>query len=110
LVEVLPGNRIFAAWLAFNPAGTQQTWFSGVGTYSGDVATITAIDMPTGGRWIPNFNPAAVVHNAWGTLTLRFTDCNHGKADFTSALGFGTGSVNLTRLTQLSGLACANAS
>jgi N-acetylneuraminic acid mutarotase len=106
LVEVLPGNRIFAVWLAFNPAGTQQTWFSGVGTYSGDIATIAAIDMPGGGRWIPNFNPAAVVHNAWGSLTLKFTDCNHANAEFTSALGFGTGSVNLTRLTLLAGLSC----
>jgi hypothetical protein len=105
-VEILPSNRVFAGWFTFNPAGTQQAWFVGVGTYSGNTATITAVSLPTGGRWIPNFDANQVVSNFWGTLTLTFTDCNHGKVDFDSVLGYGTGSMNLTRLTQPAGLTC----
>jgi hypothetical protein len=62
--------------------------------------------MPTGGRWIPYFGPGQIVNNAWGTLTFTFTDCNHGTVNFNSGLGYGTGSMNLTRLTQPSGLIC----
>jgi hypothetical protein len=46
------------------------------------------------------------VNNIWGTLTFTFTNCNQGKVDFNSVLGYGTGSMNLTRLTQPAGLSC----
>ena len=106
VIEILPDNRFYATWFAFNPLGTQQSWFTGVGTYSGNTATITVVDMPAGGRWIPNFDPRQVVRNAWGTLTFTFTDCNHGTVNFNSMMGYGTGSMNLTRLTLPAGLTC----
>ncbi|HEY8009490.1 MAG TPA: kelch repeat-containing protein [Rudaea sp.] len=100
VLEVLPGNQVAATWYAFNPAGDQQAWFSGVGSYSGNTATIANVVQPTGGRWIPNFNPTSIVRNPWGTLTLTFTDHNHGTVNFSSVNGYGSGSMNLTRLTQ----------
>ena len=99
-IQVLPGNRILAWWFAFNPTGTEQAWFGGVGTYSGNTATIDTVVQTTGGRWIPNFNPATVVHNPWGRFTLTFSDRDHGRIDFESVRGYGTGSMSLTRLTQ----------
>jgi len=105
-VEVLSGNRLLASWFAFDPSGKQQAWFTGVGTYSGNTATITNVVLPTGGRFIPNFDAASVVRNAWGSLTFTFTDCNHGRVDFSSVDGYGNGSMNITRLTQPAGLAC----
>ncbi len=104
-LEILPDHTVFLGWFSFNPAGTEQAWFGGLGSYSGNTATI-AVDQPTGGRWIPNFDPKQIVHNAWGTLTLTFADCNHGRVDFASTLGYGSGSMTLTRLTQPEGLTC----
>ena len=77
-----------------------------VGTYDGNTAAITDVELPTGGRWIPNFDRNQIVRDAWGTLTFTFTDCNHGRVDFNSVLGYGTGSMSLTRLTQPAGLRC----
>ena len=105
-IEVLPDNRFYASWFAFNPMGTEQAWFAGVGTYDGGTATITEVEMPTGGRWIPNFDPNTITRNPWGTLNFTFTDCDHGRVDFNSVAGYGTGSMNLTRLTQPAGLMC----
>ena len=105
-VEALPGNQFLAAWFTFNPVGTEQAWFLGVGTYSGTTATIDSVVQPTGGAWLPNFDPARVTNNPWGTLKFTFTDCNHGRVDFDSIRGYGSGSMNLTRLTQPAGLAC----
>ena len=105
-VEVLSGNRFQAAWFAYDPAGKQQAWFTGVGTYSGNTATITNVLMPTGGRFIPNFDAVDVTANRWGSLTFTFTDCNHGRVDFNAVAGYGSGSMNITRLTQPAGLAC----
>jgi hypothetical protein len=106
MLEVLSDNRLLALWFSFNPQGNQQAWFGGVGTYSGNTATITDVALPTGGRWIPNFDQNAILLNPWGTLTVTFTDCNHGRVDFSSTRGYGSGGMNLTRLTQPAGLTC----
>ncbi len=105
-VEVLDGNLFAAYWFAFTPDGTQQSWFGGVGNYSGATATIAHVNQPGGGRWIPNFNPANVVLQPWGGFAFTFSDCNHGRVDFNSGLGYGAGHMDLTRLTKPAGLSC----
>ena len=102
-MEVLPDNRILVFWFTFNPDGTQQAWLTGTGTYAGNVATVDSVDMPTGGRWIPNFDATKIVDNVWGTMTLTFDDADHGKVEFKSLLGYGSGSMNVTRLTRPAG-------
>jgi len=105
-LEVLPNNQILVWWFTFNPDGTQQAWFGNVGAINGDTATVAAVQTQ-GGRWIPNFDPSNVTQPAWGTLTLQFTDCNHGEVNFTSSVpGYGSGHMDLTRLTQPAGLEC----
>src|SRR6266581_4723823 len=109
-VEVLNNNAFLAWWFTFNPAGTGQSWFGGVGTYSGNTAVITQVTQTTGGRWIPNFDPSKLVQIPWGTLTFTFTDCNNGKVDFDSTVpGYGIGSMTLSRLTLPAGLTCQDA-
>jgi hypothetical protein len=106
-IEVLPNNVLLAYWFTYAPDGTQQSWFVGTGTYNGNTATIAQVDQPSGGRWIPHFDPNAIEHHDWGTLTLTFSDCNHGRVDFDStASGYGSGYMDLTRLTMPAGLSC----
>ncbi len=105
-IEVLPGQQMLAWWFTFNPDGTQQTWFGNVGAIDGDTATIDALQAQ-GGRWIPNFDPANVTQPAWGRLVFTFTDCNHGRVDFASTVpGYGSGHMDLTRITEPLGLSC----
>ncbi len=106
-LEVLDGNRLLAYWFTFTPDGSQQAWFLGVGSYSGNTATISQVEQPLGGRWIPNFNPNDVVQQSWGTLTLTFSDCDHGRVDFDSTnAGYGSNHMDLTRITMPAGLSC----
>ena len=91
-IEVLPDSRFYAAWFAFNPAGTQQAWFTGVGTYSGNTASIATVLQPTGGRWIPNFLiPTRSSLNPWGTLSfhLHRLQSRHGGLQFGKQYGAG---------------------
>ncbi len=39
-------------------------------------------------------------------LTFGFADCNRGRVVFKSNAGYGSRSMNLTRLTQPAGLTC----
>lgn len=111
LLQVLSGaapapDQLVAYWYTFNPEGTQQAWFGGVGPINGDTAVVP-VTQTTGGRWIPNFDPSTIVNTPWGTLTFTFSDCNHGRVDFASTVtGFGSDHMDLTRLTQLAGLSC----
>jgi len=108
LFEVLPGNRLLAYWFTFTPDGTQQAWFGGVGDITGNSAVVTA-DRGQGGRWIPNFDPAAFSLSRWGTLSFYFTDCDHGTVAYTAAddaAEWSIGTMSLTRLTQPAGLSC----
>jgi hypothetical protein len=105
-VEVLGNNGFHASWFAFDANG-RQAWFNGVGTYSGNTATITQVVKPEGASWFPNFRSADIVAVPWGTLTFTFNDCNHGRVDFASSVaGFGSGHMDLTRLTIPLGLTC----
>ena len=105
-LEVLSNNRFYATWFSFDPIGG-QAWFTGVGLYSGNTATVTQMVQPEGARWIPNFRHSDVVVVPWGSLTFTFSDCDHGRVDFASGVtGFGEGHMDLTRLTQPAGLAC----
>lgn len=105
-LEVLPNNLLAAAWFTFTPDGTQQAWFVGAGPITNDTAVVNAV-LPTGGAWIPNFDPSKIVSNPWGALTFSFTDCNHGRVDFASTYGgYGSNHMDLSRLTQPAGLTC----
>lgn len=107
-LEVLADNTLVALVYTFAPAGG-QAWIGGVGPIvDGDHATITMsmINGP-GGRFGPDFDPAQVQNSTWGTLTLRFSDCNHGLLEWeSSAPGYGSGSMTIERLTLPAGLSC----
>jgi plastocyanin len=105
LMEVLPGNQLVAYWYTFTPDG-QQTWFGGAGPITNDTAVVS-VYQGTGGRWIPNFDPTKFALQPWGTLTITFSDCNHGRVDFVSTVpGYGSNHMDLTRITQPAGTSC----
>jgi plastocyanin len=106
-IEIGPNNSILAWWFTFAPDGT-QAWFGNLGGIDPATNTATVEALKTqGGAWIPNFNPGNITQPIWGTLVFSFTDCDHGRVDFNSAMpGYGQGHMNLARITHIDGLAC----
>ncbi|HEY6943136.1 hypothetical protein [Dokdonella sp.] len=106
-LEVLPGGRLVAEIYTFAPTGG-QAWIGGVGPIYGARATIpmSTIDGP-GGRFGADFDPARVQNTPWGSVSVRFSDCNHGTLDWAAATpGYGSGSMEIIRVTLPAGLAC----
>ena len=109
MIEVLPGSpmRLLAQWMTFAPQGG-QTWVSAVGPIDGDRAVLEGIQAAgSGARFPPNFDSAHLNVQGWGTLTFTFSDCDHGHVDWTAAAAdYGSGGMDLTRLTLPAGLTC----
>ncbi|MBK8284437.1 MAG: hypothetical protein IPK97_05890 [Ahniella sp.] len=106
IVEVLPENRILAWWFTYQPNGG-QAWFGGIGTYTGNTATISVIKAE-GGRFLPNFDSAAITNPVLGSMQLRFDSCTNGVVNYQFGQGYGSGSWPINRLTVAAGLACTD--
>ena len=107
-LEAATNNVMLAIWFVYAPDGSGQNWIYAQGTYdrSSNTVTLPAVQL-TGARFPPNFLPGEVTQTAWGLLSFSFTDCNHGTATWSSPLpGYGTGSLPITRLTQIAGTSC----
>lgn len=104
-VEYLDANRMLYYWFTFDGSG-RQAWFGGVGNVSGNQANANFLQT-TGGRFFPFFNSVDVVNVPWGAATLSFSDCDSGVLIYSSSrAGYGSGQMNLKRLTRVEGSSC----
>lgn len=111
-ITIAQNNTFIAVWFVFTPNGSAQSWIFAQGTYD---PTSTTITIPSSGVFIeggtafpPNFNHNQLTRTNWGTLTFNFTDCNTGTVAWNSTVsGYGSGTMNLSRLTATPGLSCA---
>ena len=110
-IEVLgtaPNRQLLAIWYAY--LNGEQRWMTATGPIVGNVATLSA-NITSGANFPPNFNPASVVSQPWGTMTFTSQGANNASWSWNSSVpGFGAGSMNLTRLTELSGKGCGPSS
>lgn len=105
LLEVLAGDRAVVSWFSYDPEGN-QAWFLNTGTVAGNKITFDLL-IPSGTDFGPTFDTDELGYPPWGKATFIFDDCNSGTMSYDSGLqGFGKGELELTRITNLSGLEC----
>lgn len=106
-IEILPGDVMLAEWYAFAPDGG-QAWIAATGPISGNSAVLQGYyPVGAGGRFPPNFNPAQLQNQFWGTISFTFADCNSGEVSWLPAVaGYASGSLPIRRLTLPAGLRC----
>ncbi len=79
LIDVDEAARLFVvAWFTGTSDGARLDWYTALGNYSGDTATMT-VYRTTGVRF---GQPTTVNTAAFGTLTMRFTSCTAGTATY----------------------------
>jgi hypothetical protein len=108
-IEILGGSapQMSVLWFTFAPGGG-ETWIAASGPIDGTQASMDAYQITgPGAVFPPHFDAASVHAQAWGSLKFTFSDCNTGRVDWSSTqLGYGSGTMALTRLTMPDGLAC----
>ena len=102
-LEILSSETALGYFFTYDETG-QPRWLIGIGNIDGDRIVFPELQVTSGGRFGPDFDPATVVRTTAGSATFTFTDCNTGAYEFD---GFGQQfSVPLTRLTSTLGLDC----
>ncbi|HET7844022.1 MAG TPA: hypothetical protein VFL14_07725, partial [Xanthomonadales bacterium] len=97
-------RQLLVVWYAYLDGA--QRWFIGNGPIVGDTATVPMVST-RGGQFPPNFDPATVVRDNWGTLTFRAIDANRARIDWDAVQpGYTDGGLDLVRLSSLRGYAC----
>lgn len=99
-------QRFLVTWDVYSPA-QQQLYLVGEGAFSGNSVTVPLVST-AGGRFPPNYPGDVISRLPWGSITFNFTDCNTATASYTSTRqGYGSGTIDLSRLTSISGLGCS---
>jgi len=106
VLEVLTDQRALVYWFSFDEQGRRR-WFFGTGEFFGDSFVFNEMLTTSGALFGPAFDPDDVELSSWGTLQLEL-GCDQGSASFEpTEPGFPAGTLDLTRLTRLRGLDCA---
>lgn len=108
LIEVLSDDLALVYWFSYDGNGN-QAWFVGVGSIDGKTITVEDVLIPRGTVFGDDFDPGAVSLGAWGLITIIFDGCNSGTISYESSIPeFGSGSLQLVRITAIPGLTCEN--
>lgn len=105
-VQKIDGSpaSLVAIWFSYNQG--QQFWLLGQGTISGQGATL-AMRAYTGALFPPDFRTADVSSSAWGNVQFTRTGSDSARIQWTpSVAGFSAGSMDLLRLSALTGRPC----
>jgi hypothetical protein len=104
-VEVLIDGQVVVYWFSYDPEGKRR-WFFGVGEIRDGKLVFDEIETTSGGIFGPAFDPLSVTFKPWGSLELNL-NCHGGTATYSSTEeGFGSGTLNVVRLTNIDQLDC----
>ena len=89
-------------WFTFDNEG-RPAWMVGVGRREDNKWIFDRLEITSGGRFGPGFDPEDVVREKWGSLQLS-VECDDGNANYTTVLDtFASETLDVSRLTWLAG-------
>lgn len=99
-IDTPEGPLLAATWYAYQDG--KQLWMLGTAPIEGDRATLN-MTLFSGGDFPPDFDPASVSTQTFGTLDVVMSDTDHGHATWTSEVeGLGSGEADFVRLSTIS--------
>lgn len=98
------GQEVVVFWFTYRPDG-RQAWMVGTGTLEGRVAEVE-FEITHGASFGAAFDAGDVVRESWGGLRLEFLNCTQAHAQYAGT--FGSGQLDLTRLSAIEGLDCGD--
>lgn len=105
MFQSLTEDRLLAIWYSYRDDGS-QAWFVGVGDQTGPVGRFDfpLMQITRGARFGDQFDPDDVVRETWGTMEVDFSSCDQATLEYSGQ--FGSGTMDLIRLTRLHEAPC----
>jgi serine protease len=105
ILQIMEDKQAVVLWFTYDPDGN-QFWLLGLGNLAGSKITFDSMLEFKGGKFGPDFDPADVTTTIWGSLEFDFNSCSEGTATYHGPGSFGSGSLNIEKLTSVWGLDC----
>ncbi|WP_223787744.1 YncE family protein [Marinicella meishanensis] len=104
VVNVNGQNSVLATWFAFLDG--QPVWMTGSG-HLNETNSQVNLSRFTGTNFPPNFRPSDINQQSWGDIQLIFSGSDQVNVTWASQLaGYGSGVMNMQKLTRLAGHDC----
>lgn len=108
IVDSGDSQQISVAWFTYDTDGFQM-WLVGNVVLEGSTSVTIPVVVTNGPKFGQDYDMADLNRQTWGTLTLTFPDCNTALLSYASSVdGFGSGAINLVRLTNLTQVRCTD--
>ncbi len=105
ILEVLKDGTVVVQWFTYDKNGGQM-WIQGSGTIENNILTVSNLYTTSGTAYGSGFDPNNITQTPWGTLAMEFTSCGEAILNYNSSAGFGSGTLNMIKLTKLMGIPC----
>ncbi len=104
ILEVLENGKGLVQWFTYDNG--DQMWMQGIGEFDGNKLTVTELFSTQGTKWGDGFDSNDITNTDWGVLEIIFGSCGEAVLNYDSGVGFGVGTLNLVRLSNLMGIPC----
>ena len=109
IVQFLADGGVIAVWFTYPAQGEvgEQAWLLAQnGVVNGNTIQFANVLRPQGGVFGDTFDPGQIVRAPWGTLSLQFHSCRSVTVQYVGPAAFGSGTRQMTRLTEPDQLGC----
>ncbi|HKJ16650.1 MAG TPA: hypothetical protein VJ984_04815 [Xanthomonadales bacterium] len=96
------GFEVVVFWFTYTPDG-KQAWMVGTGVVEGRLAEVD-FQITDGASFGQNFDANDVARKEWGSMRLEFFNCSSAHAQYAGQ--YGSGQIDLSRLSAIDGLDC----
>ena len=104
-IQVISEESALLTWFTFDTQGN-QLWMQGVGDIDGNQLVFEDLLRFEGPRFGPDFEPDDLVSISSGSLTIEFSSCNQGLAEYSGSSELPADILEIERLTLVAGLDC----
>lgn len=98
------GFEVVVFWFTYTPNG-KQAWMVGTGTVVDRIAEVE-FEITGGASFGTEFDAKDVERERWGSMRLEFLNCNKAYAQYAGS--YGSGQIDLSRLSSIDGLDCSD--
>jgi serine protease len=109
VLQIISETLATVFWFTYDKDGNQYWMIGSAGEIRGSRIIFDELVTTKGGKFGPGYNADDVELSVWGSLEFEFIDCDNAVASYNGIEGFGTGTLNVTRLSAIWGIGCNGA-